>query len=686
VSLVAVSPKHFVHRGVFANPQSDGTTIRVSAEIEDLSGGAPTAQVTFRLADEAGNTVAINQTTITREGSVTLTPTTALSTWSPHTPVTYTVTASMPGDEVTVQTAARLLEWKDRALINGKPIMLKGFSHHNSFGGVGVVQPARLELFQVQTARALGANFIRNAHNSFRDDLYEILTELGVLSWDESREFAVEHAGDFHDQVKQHRGHASVGIWSYCNEISCSMTDVERAGPVYRAIAKSLDPDRATSGNLILSDSRCESPLIKDLDVIGTSYGTAAAYEGCHHLRPTTPLVVSEDQAGNPALRGDQQVVPIARSSDHHQVELPFVMGWIGTWTLFDYFGEARDPVTNGRRPWPQVSSRFGAFDIAGAPKEQAWVYRANWVFNSSSFLSELEAPLSTVQASAVLVRAISAVQAVSSTPKVELFVDGQSVGVRPTIRGIANFPENRGHQQRGIRGAPPPVLGAGPLQQKSDDDVDAAPAPANHEAGTSGHTNITAVGLDSNGTQVSRHQLLNGTKPAARMAIHIDVPAKSTGTGEAMFMDGQDIALIRVQFLDDDGLVAVDDERNVTWAASGPIRIVGVSSGNNANPYQQHIQGSVYETFRGLGRVLVQSTVDCTSPNRGLARDIDATASPTLQYADACPTEPAVITARVDGLCDVSIPLPYSGLPSDHPLAVARANRLLDYTYMDQF
>jgi len=39
----------------------------------DLSGGAPTAQVTFRLADEAENTVAINQTTITREGSVTLT-------------------------------------------------------------------------------------------------------------------------------------------------------------------------------------------------------------------------------------------------------------------------------------------------------------------------------------------------------------------------------------------------------------------------------------------------------------------------------------------------------------------------------------------------------------------------------------------------------------------------------------
>ena len=231
--------------------------------------------VTFSLADEAGVVVAVNSTTITHEGSVVLTPAnnSTLDTWSPHTPVTYTVTVSMATDEVCVPTAVRLLEWGDRAHINGNPIMLKGFSHHNSFGGVGVVQPARLELFHVQSARAMGANFMRNAHNGFRDDLYTILTELGMMAWDESRVFAVEHAASFHDMVKQHRGHASVSIWSYCNEISCSMTDVERAGPVYRAIAKGLDPDRATSGNMILAKGACTSPLLKFVDVVGTSYG-----------------------------------------------------------------------------------------------------------------------------------------------------------------------------------------------------------------------------------------------------------------------------------------------------------------------------------------------------------------------------------------------------------------------------
>lgn len=259
--------------------------------------------------------------------------------------------------------------------------------------------------------------------------------------------------------------------------------------------------------------------------------------------------------------------------------------------------------------------------------------------------------------------RAVSTVQAVASTPQVELFVDGKSAGVQNTVQGIANFrvPADNDRQ----RGVQDPLTAA---------------------RGAPARTNITAVGLDSSGDRVSSHTLLNGTKPASCMRIHIDVPAKSTGTGEAMFMDGQDIAMIRVQFMDEDGVAAVHDERNVTWEVSGPVRVVGVSSGNNANPYQQHIQGSVYETYRGLGRVLVQATVDCTSSNRGLARDIDATVSPMLRYADTCPTEPVVITAKAEGLSDIKKTLPYSGHPLDHPLAVARANRLLDYTYMDQF
>lgn len=249
-------------------------------------------------------------------------------------------------------------------------------------------------------------------------------------------------------------------------------------------------------------------------------------------------------------------------------------------------------------------------------------------------------------QATAPLARAISSVQAVASTPQVELFVDGTSAGVQNTTGGIAEF------------GGPPVGFAA----------------------------NLTALGIDRNGNRVARHELLNSSKPVSKMDLYVDVPSKATGTGEALYMDGQDIAMIRVQFADEDGRPVFNDERNVTWSVSGPIKLAGVSSGNNANPYQQPVQGAVYETYRGLGRVLVQSTVDCTSTNRALARQIDTHTSPSLVYADACPTEAAMVTASIPGLGELSIRLMYSGEPSDHPMAAARANRKLNYTYMDTF
>ena len=53
---------------------------------------------------------------------------------------------------------------------------------------------------------------------------------------------------------------------------------------------------------------------------------------------------------------------------------------------------------------------------------------------------------------------------------------------------------------------------------------------------------NLTAVGIDRNGNRVARHELLNSSKPVSKMDLYVDVPSKATGTGEALYMDGQDI------------------------------------------------------------------------------------------------------------------------------------------------
>jgi beta-galactosidase/beta-glucuronidase len=39
--------------------------------------------------------------------------------------------------------------------LNGEPMHFRGFSHHNSIGGLGVAIPERAQLFRVQASRAM---------------------------------------------------------------------------------------------------------------------------------------------------------------------------------------------------------------------------------------------------------------------------------------------------------------------------------------------------------------------------------------------------------------------------------------------------------------------------------------------------------------------------------------------------
>lgn len=190
VTLVATPMLHFVEGGVFADPNSDGTALRVSTEIEDFSGGSATHQASFSLRDSAGAVVASGVQPLktisnaTSYSTLVLKPSSKLNTWSPQTPVVYTLTARIGQDQVNLTTAVRVLDWKaEKAKINGLPIELQGFSHHPSFAGMGAMTNPRLGLFLAQTTKALGVNFWRSSHNPYEDSLYEILTTVGVMCW-----------------------------------------------------------------------------------------------------------------------------------------------------------------------------------------------------------------------------------------------------------------------------------------------------------------------------------------------------------------------------------------------------------------------------------------------------------------------------------------------------------------------
>ena len=89
------------------------------------------------------------------------------------------------------------------------------------FGGpAGAAVPDRVDLFRANALRWAGGNIWRTSHNPYRPGLYSILDAVGVLCWDENRDFARPYAEDMEALVRRDRNHPSVVIWSAGNEVS----------------------------------------------------------------------------------------------------------------------------------------------------------------------------------------------------------------------------------------------------------------------------------------------------------------------------------------------------------------------------------------------------------------------------------------------------------------------------------
>ena len=163
---------------------------------------------------------------------------------------------------------------------------------------------------------------------------------------------------------------------------------------------------------------------------------------------------------------------------------------------------------------------------------------------------------------------------------------------------------------------------------------------------------------------------------PAA-LALVVDVPSPATGTGSSLFLDGSDVALIRVAIVDAAGALTSVTPVNVTFAiVSGPGRVAGVNAGDPAAHEQPN--GATVANFGGLARAIVQVTADCTSPLRDRIVAIDADNGRRTYVSrdgDACSAlAPIVVRASAAGMADVTATLPTSVAPQDAPLAAAAA------------
>eukprot|EP00039_Didymoeca_costata_P007251 m.97736 g.97736 ORF g.97736 m.97736 type:complete len:1006 (+) comp13611_c0_seq2:54-3071(+) len=648
--IIATNEVHFTDLGVAAPPAA---TLQPTAEVINESGEIAEFTVAFDLFDTTGNMVASLTTkavpvehgeTITVSPNASFKPRNQNDIWALDSPVLFTMVASLMQDgtlldSVNITTAFRDIKFTADSgfFLNGNRHVLRGFSNHNDMAGVGAAVPQRMNLFRAQMLRAVGGNIWRMSHNPGDPKTFDIFDRIGVLSWDENRDYGKFQAVDMADMVRRDRNHPSIIIWSMCNEIECTEQNKSQ-GEEYRALALKYDTSRPISGNLLHDSS---PTMVNHFDVLGISHASTVpspwtplpagwydprySYQWFHEHHPTIPMVSSESTSCNtqrgvnvvdenkgewddvfnadclskllcPA--GSKQASPFPLPGVHHKpgsceqswtqayfengTIFPFMAGNLGIWTLFDYIGEptsenrvnpCRDSGTGCNMSWPQVSCNFGSFDLAGFAKPAAYFYRTWWLANIP--LSDPSRP------------------PVAGEIDIVKIVHDWREPAPPIVAIYTNLPQ----VELFLNGR---SLGKHLSSWANWTQWNVAFEPGN----------LTAVGYDNAGNMKETDTKLTPGEPAG-VALSLDVPSLATGTGSSLYLDGQDAGMVRVSVVDKQGNVVTGDAGtniNVSFSIlSGPGRIIGV--GNGDPTCHERNKATWRTTYHGLCRAIVQVT-----------------------------------------------------------------------------
>lgn len=119
-------------------------------------------------------------------------------------------------------------------LLNGKPIVLRGFGKHEDYPifGRGVAMPVTVKDFELM--RWCGANSFRTSHYPYDESVYDIADEqgfliideipaVGLIFYDSDEAIATRKAKcliDIEETIHRDKNHPSVIIWSVANEPS----------------------------------------------------------------------------------------------------------------------------------------------------------------------------------------------------------------------------------------------------------------------------------------------------------------------------------------------------------------------------------------------------------------------------------------------------------------------------------
>eukprot|EP01062_Namystynia_karyoxenos_P078830 TRINITY_DN817_c2_g1_i2.p1 TRINITY_DN817_c2_g1~~TRINITY_DN817_c2_g1_i2.p1 ORF type:complete len:932 (+),score=288.83 TRINITY_DN817_c2_g1_i2:121-2796(+) len=472
--------------------------------------------------------------------------------------------------------------------LNEKPTKVKGMCQHQDFAGIGVAVPGSIEAYRVWRLKEMGTNAWRTAHNPPNPELLNQCDEQGMLVWDENHRNrnTGQYVDDLRDLIRRDRNHPSVILWSICNEALCDGFDVSVAKTL-KPVIKELDPH---GGRLVTAAMNGgytgDFPAV--LDVMGINYHHKM-YDSWHSGHGNQPVIGSETSSAltDRGVYSTDATAGYISAYDTHKpswgstaedawvpvATRDFVAGAF-IWTGFDYRGEPTPYA------WPNINSHFGSIDVCGFPKDGYYYYQSVWkdggvpmvhLFPHWNWDTAKCAGLCSVRGGGAM---DVNVWAYSNADEVELFVNGAS-------QGRKSNPKQRSPMGRSA-------------STHVEWTVPYAPG------------NISVLAYNNGSTIVAARAVRETTGAAAAVVLEQEWPISG-----GLKADNVDAALITVRLVDAQGRFVPTAAAKVSFALSGPGRIIGVGNGDPSSHEADKPDSDTSASrsaWNGLARVVLQS------------------------------------------------------------------------------
>ena len=520
--------------------------------------------------------------------------------------------------------------------LNGERIKFHGVSLHHDHGALGAEENYKAEYRRLKQMKEMGVNAIRTTHNPASPQTLQIAAELGLLVQEEA--FDTWYGGkkpydygrffekdathpearkgekwsdyDLRTMVERDKNNPAVFMWSIGNEIgeangnAHSLTTVKRLVKVIKDVDTTryvtMGADKFRFGD----GSGDHEKIANELDAVGFNYSE----DNYKKLRAKHPnwLIYGSETSSATRTRGsyyrpDQELVHSNQAyrnyeqSDYGNDRV----GWGKTatdswtfdrdnagyagqfiWTGTDYIGEPT-PWHNQNQT-PVKSSYFGIVDTAGIPKNDFYLYQSQWVSAKKKPMvhllphwnwenRELASKVEDAQGKIP-------VRAYSNAASVELFLNGQSLGVKKFNKKQTS--DGRTYQE----GANAKELY---LEWK-----------VAYQPGT-----LEAVARDEAGKEIARDKITTAGQPAGVRLVKEE---------HAIAADGKDLTYIYYEIVDSEGNVVPTANNLVRFQLHGQGQLVGVDNGEQASRerYKAQPDGSwIRRAFNGKGVAIVKST-----------------------------------------------------------------------------